>query len=686
MKEFTTKYSKWIFLALLLLIMLVYNYHQILSRPPGVIHQWRQCDGLSFATNYYYEGFNLFNPSIHWSGLDGTGKATSEFPIVYYIVALIWKVTGKYELVFRIVNLLIFITGLFYLFRLFELFLKDSFWAILLALFIFTSPVLAYYANNFLMDTTALAITFIAWYYFGSYYLNSKDKDLKLAMLFFLIAGLLKITSAISLVAIIIIFFTEIWGVIKFKSEGKIFIKRYRNLIPILTILVVLFAWYSYAAYYNNVHNRGVFLMTTLPIWDKSLSEIYAGLHVFFGGMMLPQFLNIESLIFIGIIFFVQLFMIKKTNHLFFFVTILLFLAVVSYLLLWFGVLPENHDYYLILPQIFVVFVLFSFFLFIKKYYSKLFSSPFIKIVFFLFFAINIYHASAKTAVKYFNTPTYDDYPTCYSKDNIDFINWLKNDFAITKSACRELTPYLRSLGITRYDKVVSIPDVSTNITLYYMDQKGFTDFGAPFPREREWFTQKIKNDGVKYLIVNDTTILSDFALLPFTQHLLGTYKNIKIFDLTKPIVQIEESYFFNFDSLQSIGNPQTIKDGFGYLKTKSCVLDNSNEYGAIFTFDSTNTKQGNYFKAIELKSKVLIKDSVNELMFVLQISDSSKKTLLWEKYLLEKKSDNWEEVKFNLDLKGYTLEGNRIEIFIWNKDRVRANFDDIQIKFSGFR
>jgi hypothetical protein len=38
----------------------------------------------------------------------------------------------------------------------------------------------------------------------------------------------------------------------------------------------------------------------------------------------------------------------------------------------------------------------------------------------------------------------------------------------------REVEPYLRSLGIKPDDKVISLPDFSFDITLYFMNQVGW--------------------------------------------------------------------------------------------------------------------------------------------------------------------------------------------------------------------
>ena len=54
--------------------------------------------------------------------------------------------------------------GVFSVFRLSHLLLKDYAYAILIALFLFTSTVFNYYAFNYLPDAPALGFTLIGWF------------------------------------------------------------------------------------------------------------------------------------------------------------------------------------------------------------------------------------------------------------------------------------------------------------------------------------------------------------------------------------------------------------------------------------------------------------------------------------------------------------------------------------------
>jgi len=204
------KYSGWVFAFFLLIFSAIYNYQDILFKPPQSIHMWRQCDCLSVTLNYYQDKNPFFKPSFHNLGNDGTGKTVSDFPLIYYIVAQLWKLFGFHEFIYRLVVLLFFFSGLFALFRIFENVLKNSVLAIIGPLFLFTSPTLVYYANNFLMDIPAFSSALIGLYFFFKYTRTSSNRHFYLFAGFYALAGLLKISSLLSFVAIIGIFVLEL--------------------------------------------------------------------------------------------------------------------------------------------------------------------------------------------------------------------------------------------------------------------------------------------------------------------------------------------------------------------------------------------------------------------------------------------------------------------------------------------
>src|SRR5437764_5178236 len=122
------------------------------------------------ALEYYAEGNCFWQPSVHNLAGEGTGKAAGEFPVLYFLVAQLWKIFGYHEYIFRLTNILILFLALFFLFRIVENILKDSFWAIATALLLFTSPLLVYYTNNFLPNVAALSLSIIGLCFFVKYF------------------------------------------------------------------------------------------------------------------------------------------------------------------------------------------------------------------------------------------------------------------------------------------------------------------------------------------------------------------------------------------------------------------------------------------------------------------------------------------------------------------------------------
>src|ERR1035437_6319038 len=165
---FNTLKPAYRILILLLLIALIYNYPSILFKRPQSVHHWRQSDCTSIALNYYQTGMHFIQPQTHNLTSDDrtTGYvAPSEIPVGYYFIAVLYKIFGFHDFIYRMVNTLIFLAGLFYLYKTLSLLIKGFLWPALLSLFFFTSPVLVFYGNNFLTDSSALCFALIAWYF-----------------------------------------------------------------------------------------------------------------------------------------------------------------------------------------------------------------------------------------------------------------------------------------------------------------------------------------------------------------------------------------------------------------------------------------------------------------------------------------------------------------------------------------
>jgi hypothetical protein len=505
-KYYHPKTAGFIFVIIFAILFFIYGFNHILFLRPQSIHQWRQCDCLSFTQTYYQDGNHFFEPKVLYLGEDGTGKTATDFPVIYYLIAKLWKIFGKHEFIYRAFVLILSFFGLFSLFKMSEDILKDSFLALWISFILFSSPMLVYYANNFLMNVPAFSIALVALYYFYLFYKYSVNKYLYISMLFYSLAGLIKIPALTSFVAIIGLLLFEQLKILK--TEKKIFFDLKRQLPALLLVIILVSSWYLYAAYYNEQHNRGMFLIGILPIWMDDVARFK---HIIDNVQILwidsYQSITIQV---IAVIMFVFIIILKKYSqkHLWL-MSIFLSFGFISFIILWFDVF-DNHDYYLINQLIFMISIFITFFFTLKQFNMKIFNSIIFRFVLFILLIINVLHCKKVIKLRYYGWP------------NQYHLN-------VTKPL-ETITPYLRSIGIQYNDTVLFIQDPSLNISLYLMEQKGYTNFASRL-KDSSFIREKIEL-GAKYLFVNDTLFLQKPELKPFTEQKIGKYKNITIFKL----------------------------------------------------------------------------------------------------------------------------------------------------------
>ncbi len=516
--------SSAIFLTALVVISLLYGYHRIIELPPYSIHQWRQTDGLSIALNYYKEGMNFFEPKMHFNYSEG-GKGVGEFPIIYYIDALIWKITGQSSFAARLVNLLLSFSGFIILYKAIYKIINYRFPAIIIPLFIFSSPLIAFYSNNFLVNVPALSLIFICWYFFVRYYTDKKLRYLALFAFFATMSVLLRSTMFIGVVPVFILFFLEKIGYFK----KKIFVNDFRlEGLLLLTPCIFLFIWLLFIRNYNASSNSVYFLTTIRPVWELGKEEILKTWHMFTGNIMFTIY-NPGILFIIGISIILMLLVITKLNRYLVVFNISILISLLLYMLLWYANL-DVHDYYLIELFLLIPPLYLSLVIFFKKYLTIIFNSWITKTLILLILIFSVGDSTVKVRLKYNLTDSFVS-QMLLSEREIDKWDWYHWDYESKFRAYETIKPYLRSIGIKRDDIVVSIPDQSPNISLYFMDQKGFTSLyqeGKSIKEQLDCFIGR----NAEYLIINDTTLYQKEEFSEYLKKKIGSYKNIEIFKL----------------------------------------------------------------------------------------------------------------------------------------------------------
>lgn len=508
LKQFSEKYKNSIFTIVFVIISLYYGQHQIITKPPMGIHRWRQADCASFALNYFQNGMNFFKPELHQLSSDNskTGYGVSEAPILYYFIAFLYRIFGFHDSFFRIINLIITFLGLFYLFKLSQLIIKNTFYSLIIPFIFYTSPVFIYYSSNFLTDITAISLIFAGWFYFICYITNSKKIYLYLSLFIFLVSGLLKITTAINFIAVFCIFLYEFLFI---KKQNRI-IKHPLTFFAIsLTLSLIVFSYYLWVIRYNSTHNTNYFNNRILPIWilDKEgIKEIWL---FWKEGWWKEQFFNNKLIFsFVACLTFVIIYF-KKLPYYFKIILIILFAGSLSYLLLWFSQF-KYHDYYTLVFMSFVYFLLIFFFRLVQLKNEKILNAwlPKIIAIFAMLYLINF--AKKEIFQRYYG----------FRVEEPKFTEYFS------------IQPYIRSIGINETDTVISIPDWTNCYTLYLMNRKGYNEvFGNN--QDSASIVRSI-NLGAKYLFVNTKDYLEKDYLKPFLKEKAGEYGDVSIYRLTK--------------------------------------------------------------------------------------------------------------------------------------------------------
>ncbi len=493
------------FLALFVAMSFYYRLDRTMFYRPQSLHAWRQTDCLSITQNYYQRNNSFWEPEIYNQLSDDghSGKTAGEFPLLYYVVALLWKLVGKSEFLYRLIVLSISFTGLFALFKFSKEVLKNNVQALFVSLGLYTSVTYVYYSANFLPNIPAFSLAVMAWYFIWMFYKTNKAKFLWTAMLFFALGMLLKVSSGISFVALFGWAFIEL---LRKKEKRILFKKPLLQLLPFLAVIISVLAWYLYAGHYNRLHQGYYTFNNVWPIWqisDKKIADIIHRANL----LTRPAFMHISMYYVLAGMWVYVMATYKKRSVFLNYLLVVIPLGSILYVLMWFQAF-DVHDYYWIDLYVNVLLVWILFFKTIGTH--KWFNSKIVNILIIGFLLFNM--------VK------------CNQLLNSRYSGWKNSLYNNYFRTVGELEPVLLKHGIKSDDKVISIPDGSINITLYLMNRQGYTNFNSNFDKPGT-FQYRI-NEGAKYLVVNDTTVLNDPLLRPFVKYPVLTYKNVKVFDL----------------------------------------------------------------------------------------------------------------------------------------------------------
>lgn len=435
------KAGQVLFTLSLLIIFYLFDFQTKLFTPPHGIHFIRQTDCLSFVSNYYHHGFDFFSPQLFTLNNDN-GKAVCEFPILYYITALLCLVAYEPVFILKLLTLTIVSIGFLYLFKLLQNLFHSIFYAWAFTLLFISSTILLHYSVNVLPDPAALGFTLIGWYHV----FNFKNRCFAHAwgFGFFAIAALLKVTFFIyPIAAVLYLCFMS-------RKPGNSFsLKRILGIffISLLTVTV----WNLYVLYYNAENHAESFLLHAVPIWKMSGQEVSVVMDHVFNYWHSEYFYQTTQHVFF-IITMLSIAFIRRMEKEFLFLWIILILGSSCFIILFFPQF-KDHDYYFItlLPALILI-VSFSF-RSLRKIIPILLNTWLLKGAFLVICILSLNYAGKK--MKEREQRPMDEYSSIACKLN-------------------DAERILDSLKISKNAKIIIYPDLTANGGLYMINRQGW--------------------------------------------------------------------------------------------------------------------------------------------------------------------------------------------------------------------
>jgi len=474
------RYRNYVFILLLIAVYCFLDFQTILFLRPQSIHFFRQTDSLSFAANYYKNGLNFFQPQVF--NLQSTdGKALGEFPILYYLTAVFYRIFNEHEFILRLITIVITSTGFFCLFKLLYSFLQDIVYAIGFSFLFISSSVLLYFTNNFLPDASALGLSLIGWYFFFTFLKNRKNKLLVASFIFFSFASLLKVTYFINPIAAILSIL--VYDLSEKKDIKKTLQNNVKPVIFFIVSLIVVIGWNLYVNYYNKINNANCFLMQSMPIWSMSKVQI-AQVWDYMTNYWYSTYYYPGTFIVFLIIIAESLLFIKKSNKIILIPSVILAIGSICYLLLFFAQFTD-HDYYFIVLIPGILFLVMNSFIALKNKFPELVNNYISKLLLLYLCALSLNCAKVNLTKRY------------------EIADDVYANIGVKLSKTRQ---YLDSLGVSKNAKIIIISDNTANGGLYFINRPGW-NVSDTTEESLKAVNNHIK-DGADYILFTDKKYL----------------------------------------------------------------------------------------------------------------------------------------------------------------------------------
>lgn len=496
MKIFKALATTIIFIAALTSIFYLLGFDEIIKLSPGGIHYIRQTDSLSFVFQFYWKNYSLLEPHV-FNQTSTDGKAACEFPLIYFIVAKLYRLFGEKESIFRLFHLILFTLSMVSIQMVIQPISKIISFIIPLA--ILPSTILLYYSANFLPEISAFSFVILALSLMAYIHQKGYRTITGVAiMILITLSTLTKITYGIYGVAISLLILYLFWN----KQISKKRFIEFFILISICTLIVI--GWYSYAAFYNNTHGDEYFLLKARPIWEKPSAD-WNSLFNFITHYWNSAFYHPLLRYFFTLTFIWNLLYYGKYNRAVQLFVGSIVLGCLSIFFL-FSLQLVDHDYYFICFVPAIAINLFYFFLSIRnfKYYYQ--SSLLVSAV---AIVSGLVYAHNKLDQRYFRK---------IESQQMISMRLTHGD------------RMLDTLGVSRHDKILIIGDETRNGGLYALKRNGISVTNEQLINTENLLIQL--SDKNNFIILMDTLLLDTIKLHPDDFRFFGEVNHHKVFKI----------------------------------------------------------------------------------------------------------------------------------------------------------
>ncbi len=340
------------------------------------------------------------------------------------------------------------------------------------------------------------------------YYRGKQVRFLYFSLTFFLLGGLLKMSSLISFIAMCGLFLIDWIKVTQHTKKNEVFPHRRVFVFLAVFVSLAIILWVSYVKSYNDKWNSNIFLVGILPMWDLTIEEISSIVENIRYIWLEEYFYRPTHLLFIiGLVSIWSFY--RKVDSVLLILTTLISVGFVGLVILFFAPLGQ-HDYYVIDLLILSVFIMLSILTLLLRPGNKfsLLDFHILKLAGIIFIILNVSHTKDKIEARYHG--------------------WLNSRHKTEFFGYSDIEPILDSLGIGDSAKVISADDPTINVTLYLMNRRGWTAYGTNMS-DSATIARRIEM-GAEFLLYHKE---QDFANNSnwefFVKEEIGKHKNVTI-------------------------------------------------------------------------------------------------------------------------------------------------------------